>query len=74
MQPSKNIQWSRDGNMFLWNSFMFLQTDDWFRCNDQKIAVMPQAKKFFSLYNKHNRGEKSVKTFHLFGYDHGLMY
>lgn len=50
---------------------MFLQTDDWLMQWSKDKCDASSQNEFF-LYNKYNRGEKSVKTFPLSGYD-GLL-
>lgn len=58
MQPLKNIQWSWDGYMFVWNSFIFLQTDDWLmQWSKDKCDASSQNELFWYMYNKHNRGK-----------------
>lgn len=47
---------------------MFLQTDDWLMQWSKDKCDASSQNEFF-LYNKYNRGEKSVKTFPLSGYD-----
>lgn len=65
MQPLKNIQWSLDGYryMFVWNSFMFLQTDDWLmQWSKDKCDASSQNEFFWYMYNKHNRGMSGFDT------------
>lgn len=58
MQPLKNIQWSWDGYMSVWNSFIFLQTDDWLmQWSKDKCDASSQNEFFWYMYNKHNRGK-----------------
>lgn len=60
MQPLKNIQWYWDEYryMFVWNSFMFLQTDDWLmQWSKDKCDASSQNEFFWYMYNKHNRGK-----------------